>query len=153
MRIEIHLEKAGRVDALRHRLDPLADFELWFWASMVAAVNAVNAALHAQGVTEGGDGREELGPVYYERCRAGALPQPMFHTYGDLLGICGSAIERLVPPALAGAVAAWKVFPEVRDPCVRGDAEITQAIVERVEATYRQCMDAARTVLEAEKTL
>ena len=46
MKIASHREKITRLCILRERLDPLEDFELWFWAGMHAGTHAVNAALH-----------------------------------------------------------------------------------------------------------
>ena len=46
MQIPGHLNKASKLNCLRTRLDPLEDFELWFWATMNAGTHALNATLH-----------------------------------------------------------------------------------------------------------
>lgn len=55
MNVAAHVEKIRKFEALRSRLDPLEDFELWFWAAMNAGTQAVNAALHHAGVTRADD--------------------------------------------------------------------------------------------------
>jgi hypothetical protein len=49
MKVASHRKKIERLMALRQRLDPLEDFELWFWAGMTASTHAVNAAFHQAG--------------------------------------------------------------------------------------------------------
>ena len=44
MRIEAHIEKFKRFDALRSRFDPQADFELWYWMTLNAGTAIINAA-------------------------------------------------------------------------------------------------------------
>jgi len=55
MNVAAHEEKIRRLEALRQRLDPLEDFELWFWTAMNAGTHAVNAALHHAGITGADD--------------------------------------------------------------------------------------------------
>ena len=64
MKVASHLEKIARLELLRARLDPLADFELWFWAGMTAGTHAVNAALHHAGITDDGDAYPSQPGVY-----------------------------------------------------------------------------------------
>ena len=52
MKIADHLEKFERLDAARESLDQAEDAELWFWTTVTAAMQAMNAALHAVGCTE-----------------------------------------------------------------------------------------------------
>ena len=51
MEIRHHREKYERLLTVRCKLDPLQDFELWFWMSMTAATHMVNAALHHRGAS------------------------------------------------------------------------------------------------------
>jgi hypothetical protein len=51
MKVISHLDKARRLAVLRQHLDPLADFELWFWSTLTASINVFNAALHLTGLT------------------------------------------------------------------------------------------------------
>ena len=37
--------------ALRRRFDPIEDFELWYWATLTAGTNMLNASLHRAGLT------------------------------------------------------------------------------------------------------
>ncbi|WP_238587450.1 hypothetical protein [Cupriavidus sp. IDO] len=86
MNVMSHTEKLEKLMVLRQRLDPLQDFELWFWAGMTAGTHAVNAALHQAQITADddvfptqpgvylapqGDGSLQLGrqPPRRRRCR------------------------------------------------------------------------------------
>ena len=51
MRVPSHVEKVARLVDVRRRLDPLDDFELWFWATLTAGTNMLNASLHRAGLT------------------------------------------------------------------------------------------------------
>ncbi|PMS24243.1 hypothetical protein C0Z16_31455 [Paraburkholderia rhynchosiae] len=46
MNVGSHIAKMRRMTALRARLDPLVDFELWFWSKLTAGVNMFNATFH-----------------------------------------------------------------------------------------------------------
>ncbi|MCX4175144.1 MULTISPECIES: hypothetical protein [Paraburkholderia] len=52
MKVISHLDKVRRLAVLRQHLDPLADFELWFWSTLTASINVFNAALHLTGLTK-----------------------------------------------------------------------------------------------------
>jgi len=51
MKIEAHLTKFRRLDAMKQRLDVEVDRELWIWTSMNAATHLLNAALHHCGAS------------------------------------------------------------------------------------------------------
>ena len=147
MREEDHLEKAGRIESLRDRLDPKEDYELWYWASLVVGMNLLNAALHRLGATVAEDCFAHNLPVYI---RAGQDPgtfEPVVRTSGDLEHVTGEENMRLIPAELEGAARALVELETVRDPGVRGDLEITEDVTRRVDAAYRACADATRAVL------
>lgn len=54
MNTSSHLEKFERLRVLRAKLDPLEDFELWFWTTLTAGTNALNASLRLAGIGHGG---------------------------------------------------------------------------------------------------
>ena len=51
MDIASHMEKVERMDAVHRFLDCQEDFELWYWMALDAGNQAMNAALHASGIT------------------------------------------------------------------------------------------------------
>ncbi len=51
MKVASHVGKVRRMAALRQRLDPLADFEMWYWTTLTAGTNMLNATLHLAGLT------------------------------------------------------------------------------------------------------
>jgi hypothetical protein len=87
MEIASHIDKIARLDDLRRRLDADDDFEIWFWSTMNAGTNAINAALHATGITEPGDGYPQQPSVYMV---AGDAPDTFvaaFRPLGDVLHV------------------------------------------------------------------
>ena len=55
MDIASHLEKVERFERARATLDPITEFEMWYWMSLSGGTSAVNAALHASKLTDDGD--------------------------------------------------------------------------------------------------
>jgi hypothetical protein len=148
MKIADHLAKLRNLDNVRGRLDTHDDFELWFWAGLVGAVNAVNAALHAAGVT-----REEeffatqTIDVYLG---AGAVPgtwTPCVRFGGDIISIRLQPVTAPLPTALAQACQSLEALEELRDPCVRGDRAVTAALIGEWDAAYRACVGSTATIL------
>jgi len=97
VKVASHLEKIARLELLRARLDPLADFELWFWAGMTAGTHAVNAALHHAGITDDGDAYPSQPGVYLVGQPDGSL-KPCFRRLGDVL---------LATPLIRSIRRAW----------------------------------------------
>src|SRR3989304_2796475 len=100
MIVASHLEKIRKLEALRARLDPLEDFELWFWSAMNAGTHAVKAALHHAGITRADDVFPTQPGVYL-------VPQPdatlraAFHPLGDILHVGRPKVEGAVPEEVA----------------------------------------------------
>ena len=146
MNVEDHRNKARRMGAVRDKLDPLEDYELWYWASLGAGMNLFNGALHHLGVTVAEDCFAHNLPVYI---RAGATPgtfEPVLRPSGDLEHVDGDD-DGLIPPQLDAAAEALRRLEAVRDGGVRGDLEISADMVSRVEADYRRCLTCAERVL------
>jgi hypothetical protein len=138
MLISSHLDKINRLNDVRRRLDPLADFELWFWSTMVAGTNAVNAALHQAGLTPEESAFPSQPGVYYVLKDAGY--QPVLKAKGDVLHVGRPPIEGPVPEDVHLMMEAMEQIEKYRDPCTRGDTNPSAEIVERCETAYRQCL-------------
>jgi hypothetical protein len=137
MMIPAHLDKLRLLEAARARLDPLDDFELWFWAGMHAGTHAVNAALHHAGLT-----REEASfatqPGVYLVPRPDGPPDTAPRPLADVLHVGRPAVPGAIPADVAALMHAMEVIEHHRDPCVRGDRAPTAAIVEDCDAALRQ---------------
>jgi hypothetical protein len=148
MRIGGHLEKLRRLDAVRKRLDPVEDFEMWFWMSMHGGTHAVNAALHQVGATDDGDYFcTQSDDVYLE---AGDSPGTWKHSirFGcDIIHVGMPPVDAPIPPALQQACDAMMVLEEIRDPYVRGDCAVTSEVVGKVDTAYRDCLRFTEQVL------
>jgi hypothetical protein len=139
MNVASHLEKIGRLEALRARLDPLDDFALWFWSAMNSGTHAVNAVLHDAGITRADD-VFPMQPGVYLVPQPGGEPRPDFHPLGDVLHVGRPKIDSAVPPDIAEMMSAMEVIEHHRDPCVRGEREPTQEIVAQCDAALRRCL-------------
>jgi hypothetical protein len=132
MRIPSHIDKVQRLTALRRRFDPLADFELWYWATLTAGTNMLNASLHC--------------PVFSSIPGVHMVPQPD-GTYarelrgpGDLSHVGWPPIEGDVPQHIRRLEHALEVIEQYRDPCVRGDRLPTSAIVDDCERAFGEAL-------------
>ena len=150
MKIKDHLEKAERLGGLRDRLDPVDDYELWYWASLNASMNLFNAALHHLGVTVAEDCFAHNLPVYIRPGDPPGTFEAVIRPPGELEHVEGEEIEALIPPRLAIAAAALGELEAVREPGLRGDMEITPALADGVEAAYRRAVSFSRYVLDGD---
>src|SRR3974377_1977116 len=129
MKTSSHLEKIVKLEALRGRLDPAEDFELWFWAGMTAGTHAVNAALHHAEVTGDDDIFPAQPGVYLVPQPNGSLV-PAFCTLGDVLHVGRPKIEAPVPADITAMMHDMEIVERYRDPCVREGLKPTREIVE-----------------------
>jgi hypothetical protein len=139
MNVKSHLEKIARLQSLRGRLDPLEDFELWFWAGMTAGTHAVNAALHHAGASASDDMYPTQPGVYLVPQPDGAL-KPAFRAVGDVLHVGRPVIETPVPADVASMMHLMEAIEQYRDPCVREGVAPTDAIVGECVAALSQCL-------------
>ncbi len=146
VKIESHFEKIERFDALRKRLDYFEDFEIWFWTTMNAGTNAVNAALHATGITEEGPWYPQQPGVYMVADDEPGTFVPAFKPLGDVLHVGRPKIEKPIPEKVQRIADLMDVIEEWRDPCVRDGEPVTQEIVDTVDAAYREAVALAREV-------
>lgn len=135
MQIASHVDKVRRLSSLRARFDPLRDFELWYWTSLTAGTNMWNATLHAAGLTS-----EER--VFSTIPGVHVVPQPdgsfrrELRGPGDVSHVGWPAIPGVMPEHIQQLEAALHAMEEHRDPCLRGDRQPTQAIVDECEQAF-----------------
>jgi hypothetical protein len=139
MNVKSHLDKIARLESLRSRFDPLADFELWFWAGMTAGTHAVNAALHCAGVTASDDIHPTQPGVYLVPQPGGTLTTE-FRALGDVLHVGRPVIEAAVPEDVESMMHLMEIVERYRDPCVREGMAPTASIVEECDTALSQCL-------------
>jgi hypothetical protein len=148
VKLAAHLEKVKRMDAVRGRLDPVEDFELWFWMSMCGGTHALNAALHRVGATDDGEYFcTQSVDVYLERGdQAGDWRHSL--RYGcDIIHVGMPKVDAPIPAPLQEACDAMLVLEALRDPCIRGEAAITPQVVAAVDNAYRTCLRLTESVV------
>ena len=151
MEISKHLEKISRINDLRERLDPQDDFELWMWASMSAATNAMNAMLHKLGVTSPGEHfPHQIPGIFVEPSRVNGKWKKVIVPPGDLIHIGYPPISTPIPNILSAFLNALATVEDFRESHIRGNAPITREITEQCDAAYRRCMDQAKAILGEE---
>jgi hypothetical protein len=130
-----HADKVHRLAQLRGRLDPLRDFELWYWTSLTAGTNMWNAVLHLAGLTS-----EER--VFSTIPGVHVVPQPdgtfrrELRGPGDVSHVGWPPIPGLMPEHVKQLEAALHALEEHRDPCLRGERSPTQAIVDECDRAF-----------------
>lgn len=139
MKISGHLHKLEKLEALRRRLDPAEDFELWFWAGMTAGTHAVNAALHHANVTSDKAVFPTQPGVYLVQQADGSL-KPAFHPLGDVLHVGRPKIDAPVPEDVAAMMREMELVEQHRDPCVRDRRDPTPEIVEECDRALGRCL-------------
>jgi hypothetical protein len=139
MNVSSHLDKILRLRALRARLDPLDDFELWYWTSLTAGTNMWNAVLHIAGLTS--DER-----VFSTVPGVHVVPQPdgtfrrELRGPGDVSHVGWPPIPGAMPEHVRQLEAALHALEEYRDPCLRGDRQVTPEVVEACERAFSRAL-------------
>jgi hypothetical protein len=141
-------------------MNPQDDFELWMWASMTAATNALNAALHASGLTQEDDAYSYNAVGIY------VVPPKILHEWrkelrplGDLIHITLSSADRKVrndrrpaplalPPALNKAAEHVQILEDFRDSCVRGMQPITATDVAQCQSAFDDALHLFSTFIK-----
>ena len=139
MNVAAHKAKVEKLEALRRRLDPLEDFELWFWSGMTAGTHAVNAALHHAGVTSDADVFATQPGVYLVAQPDGSLA-PRFHALGDVLHVGRPNVEGAIPADVTEMMSAMEIVEHHRDPCIRHGVTPTAAIVAECDGALGRCL-------------
>ena len=149
MKIAAHVEKVGRLCALRGRLDPLDDFELWYWTTLTAGTNMLNATLHAAGLTSDDRVFSTIPGVH-------VVPQPdgsyarELRGPGDVSHVGWPPIEGDLPAHVRRLETLLHGIEEHRDPCLRGDRTPTQAIVDECESAFAAALAIFQTATQGE---
>src|SRR5262245_5151333 len=101
MRTEAHIEKFERFDRVRARLNPHADFELWYWMALNAGTAIINAALHAAGITRAHDSFATQIPNIYSVAGPDGT-RHMEYVFGStsFTSACRRSNGRCLPPSL-----------------------------------------------------
>jgi hypothetical protein len=147
MLIADHVRKIEKLRGLRARLDPRADFELWFWASMSAGTHAVNAALHAAGCTRAA-GEFAMQPGVYLTPDAQGELKPAFRPLGDVLHVGRPPVPGPVPADVEALMHAMERMEVFRDPCVREGRPVDAAVVRECDEAFADCLALMQRVLE-----
>lgn len=143
MHIDAHLLKILRLESSRSRLDPSADFELWFWATMQAGTHALNAALHHCGLTSENRAFAMQPGVYLVPQVDGTLASQLLPP-GDVLHLGRPRIEGELPADLKEMAHAMETIESYRDPCVREGKAATPEIAAECDAALQQCLSLLR---------
>ena len=139
MKTHRHIEKIEKLGSLRGRLDPIDDFELWFWAGMTAGTHAVNAALHHAGATCDDDVFPTQPGVYLVPQEDGSL-KASFRPLGDVLHVGRPRVETPVPEDVAAMMRDMELVERYRDPCLREGMVPTPGIVVECDAALLRCL-------------
>lgn len=146
MKIASHADKIRRLLALRGRLDPLADFELWYWTSLTAGTNIWNASLHAAGLTSEDCAFSTIPGMH-------VVPQPdgswrrELRGPGDVSHVGWPPIPGEMPQPIQHLEAALHTLEAHRDPCLRGDRAPSQAIVDECDGAMQQALSVYQMLL------
>ncbi len=146
MKIPSHVDKISRLSELRGRLHPLDDFELWYWTTLTAGTNILNATLHAAGVT-----RDER--VFSTIPGVHVVPQPdgsyarELRGLGDVSHVGWPPIEGAVPAHIRRLEGLLHQIEEYREPCIRGERPPTQAVVNACDSAFESALSIYQSAL------
>jgi len=140
VKIDAHLLKFRRLDAMLARLDPVADRELWIWTAMNAGVHLLNAALHRAGASDETDSfHTQVEGLYAVPDRSDGTLRDSLHAPGDVMHFGQPALSRPVPEAIVRAGEALREIEDLREPFVRGSGEPPAGAETRWRAAYAAC--------------
>lgn len=147
MDTEAHLEKFARFEKCRLLLDPLEDFELWYWSLLSAGTAIINAALHATGITHEDDSFATQVPDVYAVPDSPSTWHHEIRHLVDLIHVGMPQIDADLPGPLKIAFHEMEAIEQYRDPCVRADRAADTAVVETIAMAYERCIEATRRAL------
>jgi hypothetical protein len=148
MKVPSHADKVRRLRALRARLDPLRDFELWFWTSLTAGTNMYNATLHVEGLTSDERVFSTIPGMHVVPQADGSYRREL-RGPGDVSHVNWPPIAGELPDHVRALEAALHDLEEHRDPCMRGDRVPTPAIVRECDDAFRRAVAIYETALQA----
>lgn len=150
MKITSHAEKIGRLLQLRERLDPLQDFELWYWTCLTTGTNIWNAALHACQLTSEDRAFPTIPGVHVVPQADGSFRREL-RGPGDVSHVGWPAIPGDMPEPIQRLEAALHSLEEHRDPCLRAERTPTPAIVEECNRAMAQAIAVYRALVPEER--
>jgi len=151
--ISIHLEKMARFHELRSRLDPIQDFELWMWTSMMAATNGFNACLHHVGLTKASPYYPHQIPgLYVAPVPVNGKWNELFAEPGDLIHTGLNSLSGKVPQGIESLALELEKIEDLREPYVRGGKEATAEVCQSCDAAYRKCAQLIEQILAGAST-
>lgn len=149
MYIPAHLEKYRKFESARRRLDPLEDFQLWYWAVSSAGTTLINAALHRLGVLQENRHFATQIPDVYAVADKDANWHYELATECDLIH-AGIPLLASVPARLAPAFTAMDEIERYRNPCIRGEYPVTPELVQGFGRAYEVVQHATGALLQGE---
>lgn len=135
MRVPSHVEKVQRLLALRPRFDPIEDFELWYWTTLTAGTNMLNASLHRAGLTSDDPVFSTIPGMHWVRQADGSYAREL-RGPGDISHVGWPPVGGDKPRHIVRLEHALETIEAYRDPCVRGDRAITQTVVDDCELAF-----------------
>ncbi|WP_447919088.1 hypothetical protein [Achromobacter aegrifaciens] len=149
MQISSHADKISRLLLLRDRLDPLQDFELWYWTCLTAGTNIWNATLHAAGLTSEDRAFSTIPGVHVVPQGDGGWRREL-RGPGDVSHVGWPAIPGDMPEPVQRLETALHALEAHRDPCLRGDRKPTQAIVDDCDHAMSQAIAVYQALVRPE---
>lgn len=146
MQIASHSEKIERLLSLKHRLDPLEDFELWYWTCLTAGTNMWNASLHTLGFTSADRAFSTIPGVHVVPQADGTF-QRKLRGPGDVSHVGWPTIPGNMPANILQLEGALHALETHRDPCLRGTRQPTQAIVDECDAAMASAQSVYQSVV------
>lgn len=148
MEIERHLEKIQGYEDVISRLDPIDDFELWFWAQLNSATNALNAALHHLKVTEPGPCfSHQIPGVFVEPEPVDGEWKKVIVAPGDIIHIGFPPISQEIPECIEPLNKELETLEDFRETHVRGGEAAGDEEVEICRQAYARCMSVFRDIM------
>lgn len=141
MKVESHLEKFRRLDAMLARLDPIEDREVWIWTAMNSCTHLLNAALHRCGVSAETDSfHTQVNGLYAVPDRETGGLVDALHPPGDVMHVGQPPLSTPLPPAVERACTALRVLEDLREPHVRGSEPVPPGAEQLWRDAYRRCV-------------
>ena len=140
MKVDSHLEKFRRFDAVLARLDPKADRELWIWTAMSGSTHLLNAALHRCGASVETDSfHTQVNGLYVVPDRLSGGLTDVLHAPGDVMHVGQPPLSLPLPPVVERACESLRVLEDLREAHVRGSEPVPPGAEQRWRDAYRQC--------------
>ena len=147
MDIASHMEKVDRMDAVHRFLDCQEDFELWYWMALDAGNQAMNAALHASGITaEEPELASQVNDIYMVQTKAGDWER-VVKRGADIIHPQMSEFDKHIPVELQEAIEALHTLESFRDPCIRLGMEVTPEVIKTCDIAYASVLEITRYVV------